>query len=57
MECSNTLSKKQLEKMSNDQLIHFAVKVQEDVISKQNALSNKNKELNSELHHVDIKID
>ena len=57
MECSNTLSKKQLEKMSNDQLIHFAMKVQEDVISKQNALSNKNKELNSELHHADIKID
>ena len=57
MECSNTLSKKQLEKMSNDQLIHFAMKVQEDIISKQNALSNKNKELNSELHHADIKID
>lgn len=57
MEGSNTLSKKQLEKMSNDQLIDFAIKVQEDVISKQNALSNKNEELNSELHHVDIKID
>ena len=57
MEGSNTLSKKQLQKMSNDQLIDFAIKVQEDIISKQNALSNKNEGLSSELHHVDIKID
>ena len=53
MEGSNILSRKQLEKMSNDQLIDFAMKAKENLISKQNALSNKNKELNSKLHHVD----
>ena len=40
---SNILTRKQLEKMPNNQLIDFAMKVQENLISKQNALSNETK--------------
>ena len=44
---SNNLTRKQLEKMFNNQLIDFAMKVKENLISKQNALSNENKEINT----------
>ena len=44
---SNNLTRKQLEKMFNNQLIDFAIKVKENLISKQNALSDENKEINN----------
>ena len=40
---SNILTRKQLEKMPNNQLIGFVMKFQENLISKQNALSNETK--------------
>ena len=51
-----TITSKQLEKMSNNQLIDFAMKVQENSISKQNALSSKNKQINAQLQNIDMKI-
>ena len=54
---SNILTRKQLEKMPNNQLIDFAVKVQGNLISKQNAVLNENKEINAKLHNIDKKID
>ena len=54
---SNILTKKQLEKMSNNQPIDFAMKVQENLISKQNTLSNENKEINAKLHSLNMKKD
>ena len=50
------ITSKQLEKMSNNQLIDFAMKVQENSISKQNALSSKNKQINAQLKNIDMKI-
>lgn len=50
------ITSKQLEKMSNNQLIDFAMKVQENSISKQNALSSKNKQINAQLQNIDMKI-
>ena len=52
---SNILTRKQLRKMSKNQLTDFAMKVQEKLISTVNALSNENKEINSQLHNIDIK--
>ena len=40
----NILTRSQLEKMSNNHLTDFAMKVQQHLISKQSALSNENKE-------------
>ena len=54
---SNILTRKQLEKMSSNQVIDFAVKVQENLIFEQNALSNENKEINAKLHNINMKID
>ena len=54
---SKVLTRKQLEKMSNNQLIDFAMKLQEKLISKQNPLSNEEKEINAKLHTKDRKID
>ena len=54
---SNILTRKQYEKMSNNQFIDFSMKVQENLISKQNALSNENKEINAKLHNIGMKID
>ena len=54
---SKVLTRKQLEKMSNNQLIDFAMKLQENLISKQNPLSNEEKEINAKLHTKDRKID
>ena len=53
---SNILNRKQLEKMSNNQLIDFAMKVKKNLISTQNALSNVNKEINAKLHKIDVRI-
>ena len=54
---SSILTRKQLEKISNNQLIDFAIKVQENVILKQIALSNENKEISAKLCNIDKKID
>ena len=43
--------------MSNNQLIDFTMKVQENIIYKQNALSNENEEIIAKLHNPDMKID
>ena len=43
--------------MPNNQLTEFAVKVQENLISKQNAVLNENKEINAKLHNIEKKID
>ena len=43
--------------MFKNQLIDFAMKVTENVIWKQNALSNENVEINAKLHNIDITID
>ena len=43
--------------MSNNQPIDFAMKVQENLISKQNTLSNENKEINAKLHRLNMKKD
>ena len=52
---SNILTRKQLRKMSKNRLTDFAMKVQEKLISTVNALSNENKEINSQLHNIHIK--
>ena len=54
---SNILTTKQLEKMSSNQFIDFAMKVQENLISKQNTHSNENKEINAKLHNIDMNND
>ena len=41
---NNILTRKQLEKMTNEQLIDFAMKLQGNLISKQTKLTNDNKE-------------
>ena len=53
----NILTRKEFKKMSNNQLVDFAMKSQENFISKQNALCNENKEINAKLHNIDMKID
>ena len=40
---SNILTRKQFEKMSNDKLSDFAMKIQKNSISEQKGLSNENK--------------
>ena len=54
---SNILTTKQFEKMSSNQLIDFAMKVQENLISKQNTHSNENKKINAKLHNIDMNND
>ena len=41
---NNIVTRKQLEKMTNEQLIDFAMKLQDNLISKQTKLKNDNKE-------------
>ena len=54
---SNILTRKQLEKMTNDQLIDFAVKLQDNLISKQTELINDNKEFREKLNLIEAKFD
>ena len=46
---SNILTRKQLEKITNEQLIDFAMKLQENLISKQTELINNNKSFRKNL--------
>ena len=56
---SNVLTRRQLEKMTNDQLIEFAVKlqIQTNMINKQTELINDNKEFREKLSITDSKFD
>ena len=46
---SNILTRKQLEKMTDDQLLEFAMKLQNNMINKQTDLINDNKEFREKL--------
>ena len=54
---SNILTRKQLEKMTNEQLIDFAVKLQDNLIAKQTELTNDNKEFREKLNLIEAKFD
>ena len=54
---SNILTRKQLEKMTNEQLINFAMKIQDNLISKQIELINDNKEIRENLTLIEAKFD
>ena len=51
------LTRKQLEKMTNEQLIDFAMKLQDNLISKQTELINGNKEFREKLNVIEAKFD
>ena len=54
---SNILTKKQLEKMTNEQIIDFAMKLQDNLISMQTELINDNKEFRGKLNLTEAKFD
>ena len=54
---SNILTRKQLEKIKNEQLINFAIKLQDNLISKQRELINDNKEIREKLNLIEVKFD
>ena len=54
---SNILTRRQLKKMTNEQLIEFAMKLQNNMINKQTELINDNKEFREKLSIIDSKFD
>ena len=54
---SNILTRKQLGKMTKDQLIEFALKLQNKMITKQTELMNGNKGFREKLGNIDSKFD
>ena len=54
---SNILTRRQLEKMTNDQLIEFAMKLQTNMINKETELINDNKEFREKIIIIDSKFD
>ena len=54
---SNILSRKQFEKLTNDQLIECAMKLQNNMINKQTELANDEKEFREKLSIIDSKFD
>ena len=54
---SNILTRKHFEKMINEQLIDFAMKLQDILISKQTELINDNKEFQEKLNLIEAKFD
>ena len=54
---SNILTRKQLEKMTNQQLIDFAINLKDNLISKQTELINDDKEFWEKLKVVKTKFD
>ena len=54
---SNILTRKQLEKMTNEHLIDFAMKLQDNLIKKQTELINDNKEFREKLNLLEAKFD
>ena len=57
MVASNILARKQSEKMTNEQLIDIAMKLQDNPISKQTELINDNKEFPEKLNVIKAKFD
>ena len=57
MSGSIILTRKQLEKMTNDQLIEFALKLQNNMINKQTELINNNREFREKQRIIDSKFD
>ena len=51
------LTRKQLEKMTNDQLIQFGLKLQNNLINKQTKLINDNREFRGKRRIIDSKFD
>ena len=54
---SNILTRRQLEKITINQLIEFAMKLQANMINKQTELINDNKEFREKLSIIDSKFD
>ena len=54
---SNILTRKQLKKMTNDQLVAFVMKLQNNMINKKTELINDNKEFRKKLSIIDSKSD
>ena len=54
---SNIFNRRQLEKMTNEKLIEFAMKLQNNMINKQTELINDNKEFREKLRIIDSKFD
>ena len=54
---SNILTRTQLEKMTKDQLIEFALKLQNKMITKQTELMNGNKGFREKLGNINSKFD
>ena len=54
---SNILTRKQLEKMSNELLRDFIMKLQDSLITKQTELINDNKEFREKLNFIEAKLD
>ena len=54
---SSILTRKQLEKMTNDQFIEFVMKLQNNMNSRQTELINDNKEFREKLSIIDSKFD
>ena len=54
---SNILTRKKLEKLTNGQLIDFAMKPQGNLISKQTELTNDNKELWEKFNVIEAKFE
>ena len=51
----NIPTRKQIEKMTNEQLIDFAIKLQDNLITKQTELINDNKEFREKLNVIEVK--
>ena len=54
---SNILTRKQLKKMTNDQLVAFVMKLQNNMINKKTELINDNMEFRKKLRIIDSKFD
>ena len=54
---SNILTRKQLEKMTNEKFKDFAMKLQSNLISKQTKFINDNKEFREKLNVIEAKFD
>ena len=54
---SNILTRKQLENMTDDQLLEFAMKLLNNMINKQTDFINDNKEFREKLSIIDSKFD
>ena len=56
MKCNNYLNKKETRKI-DQQLVDIAIKIEEYLIVKQNALTDENKDITLKLEEIDNKLD